>query len=287
MQKYIINGSISESSKELKFIDVVPIVRGENAITELHIELPTGYEEQEISAYLLIKDEGGKPIISEKIEPHDNVLKYVIKNTAPLNTGTLYTTLLINKIADDETETFKTPVNKQLYVSQSICEDEAIPPEQQESLLSDITRAINTAQAAANDALEVKNQLLQDKEDGLFNGEKGDKGDPSTLDKMGAAVETIDLSDIEQGIFGTIDTPITIDETTTIQFIGLDLALGYQKSFIIYVKRTADVSVIWQDVKGWAYDEIPLLPVGQVQKILVETSNGINYYGTWGDSFDV
>lgn len=118
-------------------------------------------------------------------------------------------------------------------------------------------------------------------------GPIGEKGDPSTLDKMGAAVATIDLSDIEQGIFGTIDTPITIDETTTIQFIGLDLALGYQKSFIIYVKRTADVSVIWQDVKGWAYDEIPLLPVGQVQKILVETSNAVNFYGTGGDCFNV
>ena len=119
-----------------------------------------------------------------------------------------------------------------------------------------------------------------------IQGEQGIQGNPSTLDKVGTATAIIDLTDSENGAYGTIDNPLTVAENITITFANLSLATGYQKSFIIYVKRTADVSVTWQDVTKWSYDEIPVLTVGKVQKILIET-NGTNYYGTGGDYFNV
>lgn len=120
-----------------------------------------------------------------------------------------------------------------------------------------------------------------------LTGDKGDKGDPSTIDKLGTAAAVIDLADIEKGVYGTVASPLTVAENTTISFENLSLAAGYQKSFIVYVKRTAAVSVTWQNITKWAYDEIPLLPVNEVQKILIETSDGVNYYGTEGDYFNV
>jgi hypothetical protein len=278
MQKYIIKGNISESNKDLKFTDIVPIVKGENAITELQITLTDAFLDKTIEAFLLMKYEGGETTIIS-LANDSNVLKFTFKNTSLTETGTLYIAVLINMAVGEEIETFKTITNKQLYVARSLSEDNAITPEEQENLLSDIQSAIATAN-------ETSNQLLLDKEVGVFDGEKGDKGDPSSLDKLGTASAVIDLTDIENGVYGTIDNPLTIAEATTITFANLSLEAGYQKSFILYVKRTTDVSVTWQDITKWSYDEIPLLPVGKVQKILIET-NGTNYYGTGGDYFNV
>ena len=107
------------------------------------------------------------------------------------------------------------------------------------------------------------------------------------VDKIGVAIAEIDLSNIENGVYGTVENPLIVTENTTISFNNLSLEAGYQKSFILCIKRTADVSVTWQDITKWAYDEIPLLAVDKVQKILVETTDGINYYGTGGDYFNV
>jgi hypothetical protein len=279
MQKYIIKGNISESNKDLKFTDIVPIVKGENAITELQITLTDAFLEQTIEAFLLMKYESGETTITSLLN-ESNVLKYTFKNTSLTETGTLYIAVLINKAVGDEIETFKTITNKQLYVVRSLSENDAITPKTQENLLSDIQNAIDTANA-------VSNQLLLDKEVGLFNGDKGDKGNPSTIDKIGTAQTAIDLTDIENGIYGTIDNPIIINDTATITFNNLSLDSGYQKSFILYIKRTADVSITWQNITKWAYDEIPILTVNKVQKILIETSDGTNYYGTQGDYFNV
>lgn len=298
MPTNIITGELNLALKKISFTEITPIVIGENRTTLIKVILPL--ELQAFDIYFLFKEYSGNTIITPKLEVKSETVdddktvyyvEYLLVNSALTKSGRVAFQLLGNKADGSYTHTYKSLINQQLTVSQSLSED--VLREETPDIIAVVQTAINNANSAAAYAAGIGEQLLTDKAMGIFNGkdgkdgEKGDKGDPSTLDKIGAAVATIDLSDIEQGIFGTIDTPITIDETTTIQFIGLDLALGYQKSFIIYVKRTADVSVIWQDVKGWAYDEIPLLPVGQVQKILVETSNGISYYGTGGDCFDV
>jgi hypothetical protein len=121
----------------------------------------------------------------------------------------------------------------------------------------------------------------------LTAGQKGDKGDPSTLDKIGTAITTIDLTDIESGVYGTIQNPVVIEENSTIQFVNYAQQLNYQKSFILYIKRADDVSVTWQDVTAWEYDEIPLLPIGKVQKVLVETVDGVSFFGSCGGYFSV
>ena len=121
----------------------------------------------------------------------------------------------------------------------------------------------------------------------LTAGQKGDKGDPSTLDKIGYNTTTIDLTDLETGVFGTIQNPIIIEENTTIEFINYAQRLNYQKSFILYIMRADDVSVTWQDITAWEYDEIPLLPIGKVQKVLVETVDGVSFFGSCGGYFSV
>jgi hypothetical protein len=121
----------------------------------------------------------------------------------------------------------------------------------------------------------------------LFAGQKGDKGDPSTLDKVGNNTTIIDLSNIEKGVYGTLINPITVSANSTIQFVNCPPLLNYQKSFILYINRSDDVAVTWQDITAWEYGEIPLLPVGKVQKILIETSDGTNYYGAQGGYFTI
>ena len=123
-------------------------------------------------------------------------------------------------------------------------------------------------------------------------GNQGEEGKPQSLDKIGSAVigvETIiDLSDNQIGIYGDIDNPLVIDQTTTIELQNADVPTGYQKAIVLYIKRTADVAVVWNDITGnrWAYGEIPILPVGQVQKVLIDFSN-TKKIGTAGDYFDV
>jgi hypothetical protein len=118
-------------------------------------------------------------------------------------------------------------------------------------------------------------------------GEQGQKGDPSTLDYIGVASTEIDLSNRHTGVYGTIDNPLIIDSNAEITFTGLDLPESYQKTFKIYIKRTEDVSVTWDNIAAWANNAIPLLPLNMVCEIFVETSNGTNYYGKEGDYWDV
>lgn len=115
--------------------------------------------------------------------------------------------------------------------------------------------------------------------------ELSDKMRPDTLDKLGENSVEIDLSDRQKAIFGTIENPIEINENKTIIFAGYTPENDYQKSFLLYIKRTAEVAVTFGNVTKWAYDEIPILPIGAVQKIFIETVDGVNYYGTGGDYF--
>lgn len=107
------------------------------------------------------------------------------------------------------------------------------------------------------------------------------------LDKVGIAQANIDLSDMADAVFGTLETPIEIYEDSVITFNSYQPVAGYQRAFILYIRRHANVDVDWAGVVKWAYDEIPLLPVGKVQKILIETVDGINFYGIGGDVFNV
>ena len=108
-----------------------------------------------------------------------------------------------------------------------------------------------------------------------------------TMDKIGDNSVSVDLSNPYDNMFGTIDNPIEISTESTITFKNFMPIPNYQKSFILYIKRTADVAVHWGDITAWVRNEIPLLPVDKVQKILVETVDGINYYGTGGPMIDV
>ena len=298
MPTNIITGELNLALKKISFTEITPIVIGENRTTLIKVILPL--ELQAFDIYFLFKEYSGNTIITPKLEVKSETVdddktvyyvEYLLVNSALTKSGRVAFQLLGNKADGSYTHTYKSLINQQLTVSQSLSED--VLREETPDIIAVVQTAINNANSAAAYAAGIGEQLLTDKAMGIFNGEdgkdgdKGDKGDPSTLDKIGLASSVIDLSDAEQGVYGTIDSPIEIGENTTISFTGLNLPLGYQKSFILYVKRTADVSVIWQDVKGWAYDEIPLLPVGQVQKILVETSNAVNFYGTGGDCFDV
>lgn len=112
----------------------------------------------------------------------------------------------------------------------------------------------------------------------------------SNLDKIGPATIVVDLSDFERGVFGSLSDPIIIDTNSSIEFINTVIPENYQRSFILYIKRTDDVVVTWNGIFGWANDEIPLLPENTVQKILIEVSSfddPLIYYGTAGDYFDV
>lgn len=135
----------------------------------------------------------------------------------------------------------------------------------------------------------------------------GEKGDPSTLDKIASEPLTtednniiitedgsvitlemlspdVDLGDRQNALFGTWWNPIEIDVECDIVFSGYIPQPGYQKSILLYIRRTADVAVTWQNITGtdWVRGEIPLLPVGKVQKILIETIDGEHYCGTGG-----
>lgn len=131
-----------------------------------------------------------------------------------------------------------------------------------------------------------------------FNGRlvsgmgKGDKGDPSTLNKIGASAPLIDLSDPDVGVFGTEDNPIVISEETHITFENYTPVPNYQKVFVLYIKRLVGVDledVHWDNIdeNDWAYTEKPLLPVGKIQEVWVTTVDGVRFRGTGGDIYDV
>ena len=109
----------------------------------------------------------------------------------------------------------------------------------------------------------------------------------ATMDKIGDNSVNVDLSNPYDNMFGTIDNPIEISTESTITFENFVPIPNCQKSFVLYIKRSADVAVHWGDITAWVRNEIPLLPVDKVQKILVETVDGINYYGTGGPTIDV
>lgn len=124
------------------------------------------------------------------------------------------------------------------------------------------------------------------------NGTQGERGYPSTLDKRGNYANTSDeviISNVDEyaAVFGTLAYPIIISSAKTIKVQTSAVPSLHQKSIILYIKRTADVAVIWQTITKWAYGEIPLLPVGEVQKILIETIDATTFYGTEGDYFNV
>lgn len=86
-----------------------------------------------------------------------------------------------------------------------------------------------------------------------------------------------------------IEVPLNILEinsTTTINVPDYNITAGDWAAFMFYIRRNADVAVTWQNVSNWAYGEIPLLPVGKVQKVSMETTNGTTYNGTAGNYFD-
>lgn len=291
MQTNTIKGELSLALKKISFTEITPIVTGENRTTLIKVILPL--ELQAFDIYFLFKEYNGNTIVTPKLEVKSEAVgtntvyyaEYLLVNSALIKTGMVAFQFIGNKTAGSHTQTYKSLLNQQLMVSASLSEDAL--REETPDIIAAAQSAINDANSAAAYTAGIGEQLLADKAAGVFNGEKGDKGNPSTIDKIGTAQTAIDLTDIENGIYGTIDNPITINDTATITFNNLSLDAGYQKSFILYIKRTADVSVTWSNITKWSYDEIPLLTVGKVQKILIETADGINYYGTQGDYFNV
>jgi hypothetical protein len=301
MQTNTIKGELNLALKKISFTEITPIVTAENRTTLIKVILPL--ELQAFDIYFLFKEYSGNTIITPKLEVKSETVdvdktvyyvEYLLVNSALAKTGMVAFQLLGNKTDGSYTHTYKSLINQQLTVSQSLSED--VLREETPDIIAVVQTAINDANSAAAYTAGIGEQLLTDKAMGIFNGEdgrdgadgeKGDKGDASTIDKIGTPTDIIDLTDIEKGVFGTINNPFVIAENTTISFANLSLADGYQKSFILYIKRTADVSITWQNITKWAYDEIPILTVNKVQKILIETSDGTNYYGTQGDYFNV
>lgn len=288
MNTITITGSIDLHSKQLNFTNVSPLVAGENRTTLLRVEIPV--ELSEYDFFITIADSKGNsnisPLLNVETEEKEESVKYYINypilNDAIKASGRLLLQVSANKELEGKTITYKTLINQQLSASSALLADKQT---------EELPNLIAETQMAIDYARETAGMILLDKENGAFDGKdgtdgiQGEKGDPSTLDKIGINATVIDLSDNEIGTYGTIDSPIEITENAAIVFQGFTPIVGYQKSFILSVKRTADVAVTWQDITAWAYDEIPLLPVGTVQKILVETVDGVNYYGTGGDVF--
>ena len=81
---------------------------------------------------------------------------------------------------------------------------------------------------------------------------------------------------------------IEISEPRTFSFDFQPSAPNVATYRMLYIKRTAQVPVAWSNVNitEWAYGEIPLLPLNKVQKVLIETLDGVAYKGTGGDYFD-
>lgn len=278
-----INGTIDLFSRQLSFRDVTPLIVGENRTTRLSVEVPAELAEYDL--YLTIADNKGASTISPKLDvealEEKHYIEYTILNDVLKANGRLLLQITATSEIDGVITTYKTLVNQQLSVSTALNADKQT---------EELPNLIAEAQKAIDNANTVAGQLLDDKANGVFDGkdgEKGDKGDPSSLDKLGINATVIDLSDIEIGTYGTLDNPIEITENTTIVFQGFTGVIGYQKSFVLCIRRTGSFAVIWQDIKAWAYNEIPLLPQNKAQKILVETVDGINYYGSGGDVFSV
>ena len=279
----MINGTIDLHGRQLSFADVTPLIVGENRTTLLKIEVPV--ELAEYSFHLTIADNKGASTISPKLDveilEEKHYISYTILNDVLKANGRLLLQITALYEVDGIVATYKTLVNQQLSVSTALTADKQT---------EELPNIIAEAQKAIDNANNVAGQILDDKASGVFDGkggEKGDKGDPSSLDKLGINATVIDLSDIEIGTYGTLDNPIEITENTTIVFQGFTPVVGYQKAFELCIKRTGGFAVIWQDIKAWAYGEIPLLPVGKRQEIKVRTTNGINYYGAGGDVYNV
>jgi len=78
-----------------------------------------------------------------------------------------------------------------------------------------------------------------------------------------------------------IITATTLDVTTLIEH-DID---EYWTAVMLFIKRAADVAVTWQNVDSWYYNEIAILPLGKIQKVLIET-DGTVYRCTAGDYFE-
>jgi len=76
-----------------------------------------------------------------------------------------------------------------------------------------------------------------------------------------------------------------ITEPTTIRPSDYIPAEGYEKYYVFYIRRLEDVSVIWEGVTSWAYDEIALLPKGKIQRVQIETFDGQTFFATAGDYY--
>ena len=161
-----IEGSVNEKSKELKFDVVRPVIAGENRTTILKITLPESLQDSDI--YLEFKTPDRKRYVSQKLDVADGIAQHKLLNITLSKAGQLAVQLTCVIFAGENTEVFKSKINTQITISEGINAGEEIT-EENPDIIAQVQRTIDEADA-------VKNQLLQDKDNGLFKGEKDDDG---------------------------------------------------------------------------------------------------------------
>lgn len=166
MEIIIIEGSVDIKTKELRFEYLKPIILGENRTAVLNIAIPESLHAEDI--YLEFKLPDRSRYVSPKLDVANGYAVHKLLNICLAKPGQLAVQLTVVKFAGENTEVFKTKINTQITVSEGINAGEEII-ESNPDIIAEVQNAINNT-------LEVKDQLLQDKSDGLFKGEKGDDG---------------------------------------------------------------------------------------------------------------
>jgi len=161
-----IEGTVNIQTKELKFDIIGPVVSGENRTAEIKIAIPENLQAEDI--YLEFKLPDRSRYVSPKLDVANGYAIHKLLNICLAKSGQLAVQLTVVKFAGEDTEVFKSKINTQITVSEGINAGEEII-ESNPDIIAEVQNAIN-------ETLEVKDQLLEDKENGVFKGEKGDEG---------------------------------------------------------------------------------------------------------------
>ena len=161
-----IEGTVDIKTKELRFDIIRPVVSGENRTAQLKIAVPENLQAEDI--YLEFKLPDKSRYVSPKLDITEGYAMHKLLNICLAKSGHLAIQLTAVKFAGEDTEVFKSKINTQISVSEGINAGEQII-ESNPDIIAEVQNAIN-------ETLEVKNQLLEDKENDVFKGEKGDEG---------------------------------------------------------------------------------------------------------------